>query len=334
MNRPANQLVSNYFVSVVVPLRNDGDLVAGFVDELVDIVRGRYQNYEIVLVDDGSTDETAISMTAILARHECMRYLRLSRSFGTEVAILAGLDTVIGDVVVILRPEEDPVAMVPDFVEKARVVNGIVFGLRTKPLRETWSYTIGRRLFTRLVRNLLGIELPERVTLFMALTRQTLNAVNQIKDKSRALRIFSSFVGFSHYFLEYAPIERRPAPRAKSVRDAAGRAVSLIVTNSTRPLRIVSLLGMFMSVLNLLYIGYVFAVYAFKPHVAEGWITTSLQQAVMFLFLFLILAILCEYVGRLLEEVRDRPLYFVAQERTSSVMIRDEDRRNVVVEST
>jgi dolichol-phosphate mannosyltransferase len=326
-------LISNYFVSVVVPLRTDGDLVAGFVDELVDTVRARYQNYEIVLVDDGSTDETSNVVTGILARHECLRYLRLSRAFGNEIAILAGLDTVIGDVVVILRPEEDPVGMLPAFVEKARAVNGIVFGLRTKPLRESFLYTIGRRMFTRIVRGLLGIDLPERVTLFMALTRQTLNAVNQIKDKSRALRIFSSFVGFSHHFLEYEPIERRPAPREKSLRDAAGRAVSLIVTNSTRPLRIVSVLGVLMSLANFFYIGYVFAVYAFKPHVAEGWITTSLQQAVMFLFLFLIIAVLCEYVGRLLEEVRDRPLYFVAQERTSSVMIRDEDRRNVVVES-
>jgi len=326
-------IISNYFVSVVVPLRNDGDLVPGFVDELVSVVRSRYQNYEIVLVDDGSTDSTALALTPILARHECLRYLRLSRSFGTEIAILAGLDTVIGDVVVILRPDVDPVAMLPVFVEKARAVDGIVFGLRTKPLRESLLYSIGRRGFTRIVRSLLGIDLPERVTLYMALTRQTLNAVNQIKDKSRALRIFSSFVGFSHHFLEYEPTERRAEPRAKSLRDAAGRALSLIVTNSTRPLRIVSVLGVFMSAMNLIYIGYVCAIAAFKPHVAEGWITTSLQHAVMFLFLFLILAVLCEYVGRLLEEVRDRPLYFVAQERTSSVMIRDEDRRNVVVES-
>ena len=79
---------------------------------------------------------------------------------------------------------------------------------------------------------------------------------------------------------------------------------------------------------------YVFAIALFKQHVAEGWITTSLQHAFMFLFLFLILSVLCEYVGRLLAESRDRPLYFVAEERSSSVMIRDEERRNVVAEST
>jgi dolichol-phosphate mannosyltransferase len=327
-------LISNYFVSVVVPLRNDGDLLESFVDELVGVVRGHYQNYEIVLVDDGSTDETAQIVGGVLQRHECMRYLRLSRAFGTETAILAGLDTVIGDVVVVVQPETDPTAMLPRFVEKARAVNGIVFGLRTKKLREPLSYSIGRRMFTRIVRNLLEIDLPERATLFMALTRQTLNAVLQIKDKSRAMRIFGSFVGFSHHFLEYEPIQRRSTMRPKPLLDGLERAVSLIVTNSTHPLRLVSLLGVVMAFFNVLYIVYVILIHTFKEHVAEGWTTTSLQQAVMFLFVFAILSVLCEYVGRLLEESRDRPLYFIAQERTSSVMIRDEDRRNVVVEST
>jgi hypothetical protein len=78
----------------------------------------------------------------------------------------------------------------------------------------------------------------------------------------------------------------------------------------------------------------VLAIALFKEHVAEGWITTSLQHAVMFLFLFLILSVLCEYVGRVLAETRERPLYFVAEERASAVMIRDEERRNVVSEST
>lgn len=325
--------ISNYFVSVVVPLRNDGDLLAGFVDELAAVVRGQYQNYEIVLVDDGSTDDTSQVAAALLQRHECMRYLRLSRSFGTETAILAGFDTVIGDVVVVIQPDSDPTSMLIAFVEKARAVNGIVFGLRTKALRERFLYSAGRKLFARLVRNLLGVDLPERATLYIALTRQTLNAVLQIKDKSRAMRIFGSLTGFSHHFLEYEPIERRAHPRPKLLTDGIERAVSIIVTNSTHPLRLVSLLGVLMAVLNFGYIVYVIAVNAFKPHVAEGWTTTSLQQAVMFLFLFAILSVLCEYVGRLLEETRDRPLYFIAQERTSSVMIRDEDRRNVVVES-
>jgi glycosyltransferase involved in cell wall biosynthesis len=327
-------LISNIFVSVVVPLQNDADILESFFEELARIVRERWQNYEIVLVDDGSTDDTARLVAALLLKHECVRYLRLSRSFGVEVAILAGLDTVIGDVIVVIQPENDPPAILPAFVDKARAVNGIVYGLRSKSLREPLLYTAGRKLFTRLARSLIDVDLPERATLFMALTRQSLNAVIRIKDKSRALRIYSSYVGFAHYFLEYEPAPRRPVPRTKGISEGIERGMSLIVANSTRPLRIVSLLGLLMSFLNVAYIVYVFGIAAFKQQVAEGWITISLQHAFMFMFLFLILSILCEYVGRLLAETRDRPLYFVAEERTSSVMIRDEDRRNVVVEST
>lgn len=326
-------LVSNYFVSVVVPVRDDADVLPGFLEELVGVVRANWQNYEIVLVDDGSRDASRSLIAEYLKQHECLRYVRLSRPFGVEIAISAGLDTVIGDVVVVLQPDMDPPARVRQFVEAARRTNGIVFGVRTTRAREGLLYALGRRVFTAAVRWLLDLEMPHRATLFLAMTRQSMNAVSQIKDKSRALRLFGSYVGFPHEFLEYEPIERRAVPRKKRVREGIERATSLIVTNSTQPLRVMSVLGVFLCVMNLIYVVYIASVVVFKPHVAEGWTTHSLQLAIMFAFLFGILAVLCEYVGRLLTETRDRPLYFVAEERTSSVMIRDEDRRNVVVES-
>ncbi|MBL8859321.1 MAG: glycosyltransferase family 2 protein [Planctomycetes bacterium] len=327
-------LVSNYLVSIVVPLRDDAEILRPFVEELTRVVRGGWQNYEIVLVDDGSRDGTAAIVAEMLARHECLRYLRLSRSFGVEIAISAGLDTVIGDVVVVLQPDMDPPAMIPRFVAEARKTHGIVFGVRTTPRRERALYALGRRLFNASLRRLLGVHMPDRATLFVAMTRQTMNAVGQIKDKARAVRLFGSYVGFPHTYIEYTPTERRGEARMQGLREGIERGVGLIVTNSTQPLRLMSVLGVFLCVMNMIYVVYIVSVYFFKVHTAEGWTTLSLQHAVMFVFLFAILAVLCEYVGRLLTETRDRPLYFVAEERTSSVMIRDEDRRNVVSEST
>ncbi|MDZ4774504.1 MAG: glycosyltransferase [Planctomycetota bacterium] len=327
-------LVSNYLVSVVVPLRDDADILKTFAEELVRVVRARWQNYEIVLVDDGSRDGTKPVVDDLLMRHECVRYLRLSRPFGVEIAISAGLDTVIGDVVVVLQPEFDPPDMVPKFVDEARRTNGIVFGVRSSDRRESTLYALGRRVFNAILRRLLRIDMPDRATLFLSMTRQAMNAVGQIKDKARAVRLFGNYVGFPHVFVEYRPTDRRAEPRRQGVREGIVRGVGLIVTNSTQPLRLMSVVGAVLSMLNVLYVLYIVSIYVFKTRVAEGWTTLSLQHAVMFAFLFAILAVLCEYVGRLLEETRDRPLYFVAEERSSSVMIRDEERRNVVREST
>jgi len=109
--------------------------------------------------------------------------------------------------------------------------------------------------------------------------------------------------------------------------------VDIVVSNSTRPLRYLSWLGVIVAGLNVLYIGYIALIYLFKSDVAEGWVTQSMQSAVMFFFLFLTLAVLGEYVGQLLDEVRARPLYVARQERVSSVLIADGERVNVVGES-
>ena len=325
--------IASYFVSVVVPLADDADLLEPFVVELLGVLRAGWQNYEVVLVDAGSRDGTREVVGRLLRSHECLRYLRLSKRMGNEVAMLAGLDGVIGDVVVVLQPESDPPALLPRFVEAARSSGGVAFGVRTTPSDQGWAYRVLRRRFTRLAARMLDLELSEDATLYMAFTRQALNAVGQIKDKSRALRIFGAVVGFPSQPIAYAPVQRRTPVRSKSVAEGLERGVSLIVTNSTKPLRYVALLGLVASLLNALYLVYVLAIALFKPHVAEGWITQSASISGMFLFLFLILSVLAEYVGRLLEESRDRPLYFVAEEGQSSVLIADATRRNVVNES-
>jgi glycosyltransferase involved in cell wall biosynthesis len=324
---------ASYFVSVVVPMADDADLLEPFIVDLLGVLRAGWQNYEVVLVDDGSRDATREVSLQLLERFECLRYLRLSKRVGTEVAMLAGLDGVIGDVIVVLQPESDPPELLPRFVEAAHSSGGVAFGVRTTRSEQGFAYRALRRRFVRVAARMLDLELPVDATLYMAFTRQALNAVGQIKDKSRALRIFGAIVGFPRQQIAYAPIPRRTPVRSKSLGEGLERGISLIVTNTTRPLRYVALLGLFASVLNALYLVYVLLIALFKTRVAEGWITQSASVSGMFLFLFLILSVLAEYVGRLLEESRDRPSYFVAEERQSSVLIADVTRRNVVNES-
>lgn len=321
------------FVSVIAPLSDDADIVEAFVLETTGILRAQFANYELVLVDDGSTDDTVARVTRLLERVECVRLIRCSRRFGTEVAISAGLDTAIGDFVVVALPEMDPPALIPEMVERSRRDARTIVGVRTRRDEESFGMRIGARFFYWYCNRILKFNVPRNSTYFRVLSRQAVNAVAQIKDRMRFLRILSVDVGFPVEEFLYEPIHRRRERRPRRLLDAIDVAVGIVVSNSTHPLRVVTWLGLAASGLNLLYMLYVVAIYLFKHAVAEGWATLSLQISGMFFCLFLFMSVLCEYIGRIVSEVRSRPLYHTLEERNSSVVVAHEERRNVATES-
>jgi polyisoprenyl-phosphate glycosyltransferase len=324
--------VSSTFVSVVCRLHDERELVEPLLQDLTRVLKSSYENWEIVLVDDGSRDGTTARVKELLGRYEGIRLLRLSRSFGLDVAITAGLESAIGDVVVTLSAETDPPEIIPQIVELARRDNATVYGVapsrRRGLLREA-----GGRAFHFLCRRLLDLPIQPHSTQLRALPRQAVNAIVEIKDRHRYLRALTPYIGYETRTVEYRLISRTGRPPRESLFAAADAALAVIVGNSTRPLRIVAWLALAAAFLNVLYIGYVFAVRIFKTSVAEGWMTLSLQNAGMFFLLFVILAVVTEYVGRILDETRERPLYYIAEEANSSVMVPSAERRNVVRES-
>lgn len=314
---------------MVCRLRDEAALVEPLLLQLSQVLKAQYENYEIVLVDDGSVDGTSARVKELLGRVECVRLLRLSRRFGLDVALTAGLESAIGDYVVTLSPATDPTALIPDLVALARRENAAVYGVlarRERPL----LHRLGARLFHWTCRRLLDLPITPGATHFRVLSRQAVNAIVGIKDNYRYLRALTPYIGYSTRLFEYQPLR---APRAESLFEAADTAVAIIVSNSSRPLRLTGWLAVLASGLNLAYIGYVFLVNVFKHAVAEGWTTLSLQNAGMFFLLFLILAVVTEYVGRILNETREWPLYYIAEEANSSVLIASQDRRNVVGDS-
>lgn len=323
---------SDVFISVVAPLSDDADVIGPFVREVAAILEGHYTNYEIVLVDDGSRDETPIRVAELLRETRCVRYIRLARRFGAEAAIAAGLDSVIGDFTVVMQPATDPPKLIPELVAKARAGRGVVLAVRADRASEPAWASAGSRLFWWFGRRFLDVPVPRGATYFQCLSRSTVNALTRIKDKYRSLRLLAAGVA-AFETLDYEPLRRRSKTRTRGLLESLDLAVGLIISQSTRPLRFVSLLGLLAGFLDVAYAGYVVAVYLIKSDVAPGWTTTSLQLSGMFFLLFVILAVLSEYVGRVLEESRDRPLYHAVEERNSNVMVRDVDRRNIVKDS-
>ena len=321
------------FVSVIAPLHDDADIIAAFIRETIPVLRKHYTNYELVLVDDGSLDKTVDIITSLLTEYEGIRLLRLSREFGEEIAISAGLDSVIGDFSVVMIPHMDPPEVIPELVQRCIEGADVVFGVRRTREKESWLVTKSEVVFYWYCHKYLKLDLPHNSTQFHCLSRQAVNAIIQIKDSHRYLRLFSSFVGYEHQEFLYDPINRNGKMWPRSFLKSLNDAVSLVIENSVHPLRMVSWLGLIAAAGNLLYVAYIFAVYFLKDFIAEGWITLSLQNAGQFFLISVILTALCEYTGRMLNRLRDRPLYYLRGERNSSVLLVDTERSNVVEDS-
>ena len=321
------------FVSVIAPLYNAEELITSYIEDTINVLNKHYTNYELVLVDDGSQDNTVEIVTSLLNQYGGIRLLRLSREFGEEIAITAGLDTVIGDFTIVMLPHMDPPEKIPELVQHCISGSDVIFGVRRTRVNESWFTRKATALFFWYCHKILKLDLTENATQFRCMSRQAVNAIIQIKDTYRYLRLFSSFVGYARKAIIYDPIERGENTRKRGFSQSLNQGLTIIMENSAHPLRFVSWLGLFAATSNLIYIGYVVAVYLLKENVMEGWTTLSLQNAGQFFFIAIILTALCEYTGRMLNRLQNRPLYYQMSERNSSILLMDKDRHNIVEDS-
>lgn len=307
-------------ISVVAPLATDATpaAVEAFVDETVAVLRGVVNHYEIVLVDDGAPAETADRVRALLARHDFVRFLRLSRHFGEETAITAGLDVAIGDYIIVMLPNMDPPSLIPEFFERARTEADIVYGVRLHRKSEPFWYRAGARVFYWYINSVVGAGIPENSTQFRCMSRQVVNAITQIRGPDQYLRLLTSYIGFRKQALPYAPINRSGQPTVRPKGEAVHLARALIMDHTTHPLRIVLRVGVLAAVVNAVWVA-----------MRSGLGGQTLSSALGLLLLTVMIATIGEYVGGLSRRLRDRPAYYVREEHTSSVLLR-EDRKNVV----
>lgn len=323
---------TDQFISVVAPLHNDAHIVRPFVLEMLDVLARNYSQYELVLVDDGSNDETIQVLNEMFRYHAGLRLVRLSRSFGTEVAVTAGLDTAIGDFVVVMRPDRDPPADVTRMVSLGQQGFDVVMGVPDPAACESWLSRKLRSLCRRAFSRFTGLELPDGNSLFLCFSRQALTAISRIKQKNRHLHLLSCSVGYSRGWMHYRPVLRSGAACKDRLAQTVPHLLSTAIKNSPYPLRCVTYSAASASVLNLLYMLYIAGVNVIKGRVAEGWTTLSLQISVMFFFLFSTLVMIAEYLAHAADEFKDRPLYHVIDERTSDSQVLGIQCRNVLVQ--
>jgi polyisoprenyl-phosphate glycosyltransferase len=324
---------SDTIVSVIAYLCNDAELLHNFVGRTVGVLEASCDHFELILLDDHSTDGTPLCVTALLEHYPGLRYIRLARYSGEEVAASAGLDAAIGDYVVVLRARCDPPEAITDMLDLAMREGGTVLGVTKTPPNQGWLFRSCRRLFYRLVALLLRVRIPTDSTGFCVLSRAVVNTIARTRSKSRHLRLLACTLGYPVNLYRYEPREAATLLRSRPFMEAFQDGMRILVSSSQAPLRLVSALGILAGSLNLCYVLYVLAIYLFKKEVAPGWVTLSLQSSAMFFFVFLILVSLSEYVVQILAESQDNPLYHVESDRTSAITA-GAGRRNVLTEPT
>jgi glycosyltransferase involved in cell wall biosynthesis len=302
---------NDQMISVLIVVQGAVPEVAWTFDRLKQSLETQFRHHEVIIIDNGIIDDDQQEILSLLDRYSNLRYIRLTRPHAYEAALCCAMEASVGDVVVTFDLRYDSIDALPVLV--ARASEGMIaIGRRVR--HEGWARALMARVFYRIANALLGAQLRIDEGNQRAYPRQILNAIGRIKNRRRNLRFFSSSIGFRRILVDIpvgAELPREP------IFAVAMRNLDLLFSNSMIPLRFASFLGLFGAALNGLYILYVLLVAVFKDRTAEGWVTQSLSTTGMFFLVFLILSMMVEYLGRVFEEVQERPLYFVDVERDS-----------------
>lgn len=317
-------MISDASLTVVSPVYNEEAVIADFIRITHETLGRHFARFEIILVDDGSRDRTVSIIKEHLARLPNLKLVRLSRNFGQEIAITAGLAHSTGDYTVVMDADlQDSPDFVPVlYAEMMRGGYDMVYAGRVERQGETWLKKLTSRLFYRTVRRLTGYNVPDDAGDFRIIRRPALEAILRLHEHNRFMKLLFAYVGFSVGRVPY----HRPARHAGTTKynywKMMGTAIDAIVSFSGRPLRYVALLSLSITVF-LFFASAFLVVYRFVGHgLVDGW--TSIMVTITFLFclVFLILAVMAEYVGRTLTETKQRPLFYVAETLESTAMPR------------
>jgi polyisoprenyl-phosphate glycosyltransferase len=298
--------------SFVVPVYNERETLDELYRRLVAVLDGLDGPAEVVLVDDGSTDGSYELMLSLHERDERFKLVRLSRNFGHQIALTAGLDHARGNAVVMMDADlQDPPEVALELAKRWREGYAVVYAVRERRERETRTKLVTAKLFYRLLGRLTEIDIPRDTGDFRLVDRRALRAMTSMREHNRYLRGMSAWVGFDQTGVQYVR-DGRYAGRSKfSMRRMVRFALDGLVSFSTAPLRLTLNLGFVVSVLAFLIGIAAILVKVFDVYAVPGWASLLVVIALLGGVQLTVLGVMGEYVAQIHEEVKRRPLYLV-----------------------
>jgi len=301
-------------LSLVLPVFNEEETLPELQRRLDAFLADVGVTWEVVLVDDGSKDRSLELLRAMAAREPRYRVLSFGRNFGHQIAISAGLDVAEGDAVVVMDADlQDPPEVVRDMLVKFDEGFDVVYGIRTKRHGETLFKKITAAAYYRLLRGLLGFDIPLDAGDFRLMSRPVVITLRSLRERHRFVRGMVAWIGFKQTRVFYERPARFAGETKYPLRKMIRFAVDGITSFSIIPVRLATYLGAFTGVLAVL-IGLWAMVQKLRgAPTVEGWTTIMMLIALSSSAQLLVMGVLGEYVGRIYEEVKRRPLYTVSE---------------------
>jgi len=302
-------------LSIVVPVYNEEKVLHAFhakASEALSIIEDRFA-IEFVFVDDGSRDDSFRIMSELSKRDARIKPLKLSRNFGHQIAVTAGLDHAAGDIVVIIDADlQDPPEVILQMIEKWENGYAVVYGIRNRRKGESLFKLVTAKAFYRLIGKLSDTRMPLDTGDFRLMDREVVNALKSMREESRYIRGMVSWVGFHQCGVTYDRDPRYAGKTKYTLRKMLRFALNGITSFSEKPLILSGWIGLGVTMFGALLMLHILIGKLINPQsTVSGW--ASLMGVVIFFggIQLLSLGILGQYVGRIYREVKRRPLYFL-----------------------
>lgn len=301
-------------LSVVVPVFNEIEVIDAFWAEMTTFVTSlKDMNYELIFVDDGSADGSYNKLVEFAHQDTNVRIIKFSRNFGHQIAITAGIDYAQGDAVVVIDADlQDPPSAIHLFIDKWNEGYDVVYGVREKRKGESWFKLITASLFYRILKKFTKIDIPVDVGDFRLMSKQAVVYFRKLRERDRFVRGLVSWVGFKQHGVKYLRDKRYAGKTKYPYKKMVQFAIDGITSFSSVPLKLASWLGFFTSIFAF---GYAINILIQKilGVTVKGLATVVIGMLFLGGIQLICLGIIGEYVGRIFNETKQRPMYIVEE---------------------
>lgn len=303
-------------ISIVIPCYNEQEVIRTCHEKVLEGIAGLPFDFEIIYINDGSRDKTLDILREINADDKRARVLNLSRNFGKEAAMTAGIDAARGDALIVLDADlQDPPSLIPDLVKTWKDQGAdVVYGQRVEREGESWFKKTTASVFYRLINHISAVEIPRNTGDFRLMNRRAVEALKKLREHHRFMKGLFAWIGYKQVALQYNRAPRAAGTTKWNYWKLSNFAMEGITSFSIVPLRIATLAGFLISLCAFGFGTFIIIKTLFFGRDLIGY--ASLMVMITFLsgIQLLTIGILGEYIGRIFGETKNRPLYFIDEE--------------------